>query len=114
MHTRIDVYGQFPSLQLHGATSGDLRSTEVGIGYALAPEHRGHGYASEAGKALTHYAFTALHVWRIVAMTERGNDRSVRVMEKIGMTIEQNERDVEWPAYAGVIYHPEVLPLREF
>ncbi len=35
---------------------------EADIGYELAPAHWGHGYASEAARAIVHFGFTELHL----------------------------------------------------
>lgn len=55
------------------------------IGYALAIEHRGHGYATEAAQALVDYGFGPLALHRIYAETDSGNPASWRVMERLGM-----------------------------
>lgn len=57
----------------------------VEIGWRLAHEYWGRGYASEAaGRALTH-AEEALALPEVVSFTAAGNLRSQRVMERIGM-----------------------------
>ena len=106
LHTRIEAHGQFPSLRRNGDLLGVLRSPEISIGYAIAPEHWGHGYAPEAAKAVATDAFATSRVWRIVALTDRPNRQSVRVMEKIGMYVEQNPNNVDWPGFAGILYNP--------
>ncbi len=57
----------------------------VEVGWRLAREHWGHGYATEAGRAALAYGFGALGLEEIVAMAVAGNHRSRRVMERIGM-----------------------------
>jgi ribosomal-protein-alanine N-acetyltransferase len=58
----------------------------VEIGWRLAHEHWGRGYATEAADAALHYGFTAIGLKEIVSFTTVGNERSRRVMEKLGMT----------------------------
>lgn len=58
-------------------------STE--IGWRLASQHWGEGFATEGAKAVLHYAFTALHLPEVVAFTAKQNTRSQRAMEKIGL-----------------------------
>jgi RimJ/RimL family protein N-acetyltransferase len=57
----------------------------VEIGWRLAFEHWGKGYATEAAKAVLNHAFTRLGIHEIVAFTVPKNRRSRAVMEKIGM-----------------------------
>jgi RimJ/RimL family protein N-acetyltransferase len=72
----------------------------VEIGWRLAFEHWGKGYATEAARAVLNYAFTRLGIVEIVALTVQNNRRSRGVMEKIGMS-----RD-----YDGDFDHPELPP----
>jgi RimJ/RimL family protein N-acetyltransferase len=58
----------------------------VEIGWRLAKEHWGRGYASEAAAASLQFAFDNLKLEQIVAFTVPLNKRSMRVMERIGMS----------------------------
>jgi RimJ/RimL family protein N-acetyltransferase len=58
----------------------------VEIGWRLAFEHWGSGYASEAARAALSYAFGALGLEEVVSFTVPANQRSIGVMERIGMT----------------------------
>jgi 3-dehydroquinate dehydratase / shikimate dehydrogenase len=55
------------------------------IGWRLAFETWGKGYATEGARAALDFAFRQLHGDRIVAMTAEMNQRSQRVMERLGM-----------------------------
>lgn len=57
----------------------------VEIGWRLAHEFWGKGYATEGAKAVLKYGFEILQLNEIVALTAINNTRSRRVMEKIGM-----------------------------
>ncbi|HEX5206971.1 MAG TPA: GNAT family N-acetyltransferase [Steroidobacteraceae bacterium] len=57
----------------------------VEIGWRLAFEHWGRGYATEAARAALDCGFERLGLEEIVAFTVPGNWRSRRVMERIGM-----------------------------
>ena len=57
----------------------------VEIGWRLAFEHWGQGYAVEGAKAALNYAFETLGLDEIVSFTAVENRRSRRVMEKLGM-----------------------------
>ncbi|RYG46011.1 N-acetyltransferase [bacterium] len=57
----------------------------VEIGWRLAADHWGRGYATEAARAALDYGFATLGLAEIVSFTVPGNRRSRTVMEKIGM-----------------------------
>ena len=60
-------------------------SGELEIGYAIAREFWGRGFATEAARFFLEYAFERLKPKKIVAVAEPENASSRRVMEKIGM-----------------------------
>ncbi len=64
---------------------------DVELGYTLARDAWGKGYATELGRALVDYAFGVLGVPRVVAQVEPENAASRRVLTKLGMT-EREER----------------------
>jgi ribosomal-protein-alanine N-acetyltransferase len=76
----------------------------VEIGWRLAKEHWGCGYASEAAAASLRFAFENLRLQQIIAFTVPLNKRSIRVMERIGMS-----RDL-----AGDFEHPKLPPGHPF
>ena len=55
---------------------------ETEIGWALAREHWGHGYAAEAARALREWADKE----RLISLIHPENARSIRVAEKLGAT----------------------------
>jgi RimJ/RimL family protein N-acetyltransferase len=55
------------------------------IGWRLAPEFWGSGYATEAARALLAYGFDHLGLDEIVSFAVWNNTRSTAVMERIGM-----------------------------
>lgn len=57
----------------------------VEIGWRLAAEHWGRGYATEGARAALAFGFEWLSLTEIVSFTVPDNIRSRRVMEKIGM-----------------------------
>ena len=59
------------------------------VGYIIAREHWGKGYATEAASAVRDHAFGALGLHRLVALIAPGNEASVRVAEKLGMAYER-------------------------
>jgi ribosomal-protein-alanine N-acetyltransferase len=64
---------------------------EAALGYYLAPQYWHHGFATEAGKAFIHFGFYELAFKRIVATVEKGNDASVRVLQKLGFSLAYTE-----------------------
>jgi RimJ/RimL family protein N-acetyltransferase len=54
------------------------------LGWTLAREHWGKGYAREAALAALAYAFEALGRKRVISLIRHGNARSIRVAEAIG------------------------------
>lgn len=60
-------------------------SPTVEVGWRLAAEHWGRGYAPEAARAAVEFGFDVLGLDEIVSFTFVGNRRSRRVMEKLGM-----------------------------
>jgi RimJ/RimL family protein N-acetyltransferase len=58
------------------------------IGYTLAPEHHGRGYASEAVEAVIDALFERADVHRIVASLDPDNAASMRLIEQLGFTYE--------------------------
>ncbi|MCB0406087.1 MAG: GNAT family N-acetyltransferase [Bdellovibrionales bacterium] len=57
----------------------------VEIGWRIAFEQWNQGLATEAAKAVLTFAREKLGLREVVALTYRGNQRSRRVMEKLGM-----------------------------
>ncbi len=57
----------------------------VELGYRLAFDGWGHGYATEGAQAALRYGFERLRLPEIVAFTTETNWRSRRVMERLGM-----------------------------
>lgn len=77
----------------------------VEVGWRLAFEYWGKGYATEGAKAALSYGFDNLNLEEIVSFTAVQNKRSRRIMEKIGMHHDSNE-DFDHPKL------PEGHPLR--
>jgi RimJ/RimL family protein N-acetyltransferase len=79
------------------------------IGWRLRHDHWGHGYATEGARAALAFAFSELQRDEVVALTAAVNDRSRRVMKRLGMT-RNPEDDFEHPAVEpGHPVRPHVL-----
>lgn len=68
------------------------KGPEVEVAYELAPRVWGHGYATEAARALVDYGFGELGLARVVALILPDNARSRNVASKCGMTLERPGR----------------------
>ena len=68
------------------------------IGYTLAPDRRGHGYATEAAAALIEALFTHTQVHRVVATLDPQNTASERLLERLGF---QREGVARQAAFVG-------------
>jgi RimJ/RimL family protein N-acetyltransferase len=62
----------------------DADLTLATIGYTLAPQHHGKGYAAEAVGAIVDWLFTRKRVHRITATIDPRNLASARVLERCG------------------------------
>ena len=81
----------------------------VEVGWRLAAEHWGRGYASEGGRAALAHGFTSLGLDDIVSFTAETNLKSIAVMERLGM-VRDLEADFEHPAVpVGHRVRPHVL-----
>lgn len=61
------------------------QTDKIEIGYRLLEEHWGNGYASEAAAMLLKYAFHTLNLDEVVAVALEENERSLRVLQKLGL-----------------------------
>jgi RimJ/RimL family protein N-acetyltransferase len=73
-----------------------LPQPAVEIGWRLACEHQGKGYATEGARALVNFAFNELGLPNVVAITAVENKASRHVMEKLGMSL-QPELEFDHP-----------------
>ncbi len=71
-----------------GITSFDEMTNSIEIGYVLSPDYWGKGLATEAAKTVMTYCFENFGVDKICAKFMEGNDASMHVMTKLGMTLE--------------------------
>ncbi len=76
-----------------GFTSFQCTDDSAEVGYVLNPEYWGRGIAVEALERVLAFGFEDLGLHRIEAKYICGNDRSLRVMEKVGMTFEGVRRE---------------------
>ena len=96
---RENSCGPFSILGRAGLKVWDTRTwvastyTEAGthaqpeLGWALAREHWGHGFASEAARAVREWAYAEHGVDRLISVIAPANVRSQRLAERLGCTV---------------------------
>jgi RimJ/RimL family protein N-acetyltransferase len=104
----VEVPGVADFIGFVGLSVPDFEATFtpcVEVGWRLAHEHWGRGYATEAARAALDFGFRRLAIDEIVSFTVQANRRSRSVMERVGMTRTPAD-DFDHPAL------PEGHPLR--
>ena len=71
-----------------GLTREQWYPDDLEIGWRLAREYWGHGYASEAAASWLDYAFGEAGRPRVIAVTDTPNVRSIAVMRRLGMSFD--------------------------
>jgi len=71
-------------------------SREADMGYEIAPNHWGQGYATEAARAMVRFGFGEVGLHRISAQCLAENAASRRVLEKLGLRCEGQLRENAW------------------
>ncbi len=89
---RLQTTGEFIGLAGMTVTADRFKMGE--IWYNLMPSHWGNGYATEVAKRLIRFGFEILNLHRIEAGVATENKRSIKVLEKAGMTIEGIRRKI--------------------
>ena len=80
----------------------------VEVGWRLAREHWGRGYATEAAREALRFGFEEVGLEEIVSFTVPQNLRSRRVMERIGL-VREPAGDFDHPRVDPVAY-PHLVP----
>ena len=60
------------------------------IGFAFLPQYFGKGYGLEVASATLSYGREKLGIEKLLAITIPGNEKSIRLLEKIGLSFKQN------------------------
>jgi RimJ/RimL family protein N-acetyltransferase len=72
-----------------GIRKQEPESHEASLGYEIAPDYWGKGYGTEAAATILKFGFEELKLHRVYSWCIAENTASVRVLEKIGMQLEQ-------------------------
>ncbi|MFZ2050054.1 MAG: GNAT family N-acetyltransferase [Solirubrobacteraceae bacterium] len=95
----VEVPGQAPFIGFVGLWPVRLElpfGPAVEVGWRLAHDFWGHGYATEAAEAAIAFGFQEVGLEEVVSYTAQVNTRSRRVMERLGMSRDPTE-DFEHP-----------------
>lgn len=76
-----------------GLTRWNPDHRSASLGYCLNEAAWGHGYATEAARALLQWAFDKLDLNRVQAEADTRNTASARVLEKLGFVCEGTLRE---------------------
>ena len=68
---------------------------DVDIGFAFLPQFWSQGYALEAASTMMTYGRNGLGLDRIIAVVSPDNERSIKLLNKLGLRFERMAR---WPA----------------
>ena len=60
------------------------------IGFAFLPQYFGKGYGLEVASATLSYGREKLGIEKLLAITIPGNEKSIRLLEKIGLSFKEN------------------------
>jgi ribosomal-protein-alanine N-acetyltransferase len=95
----VEVPGVAPFIGFIGLNPTDFEAhftPAVEVGWRLDRPYWGFGYATEGATVSLEYAFSTLGLDEIVSMTATTNERSWRVMQRLGM-VRRAEDDFDHP-----------------
>lgn len=71
------------------------------LGWVLAREFWGRGYATEAARRALDYGFAEMGREHVISLIRPGNLASIKVAERLG---ERPEREIEWSGGKALVY----------
>jgi RimJ/RimL family protein N-acetyltransferase len=107
----VEVQGGAPFIGFVGLGAPGFEAhftPAIEVGWRLHRDHWGRGYATEAAIAALTFAFEELNLPEVVSFTTVGNERSRRVMERLGMSHDPGD-DFDHPSVADGPLRPHVL-----
>jgi RimJ/RimL family protein N-acetyltransferase len=69
---------------------------QVEVGFTLARDAQGQGYAAEAVRGILDHLFVALDKHRVIASTDPRNERSIALLRRVGFRLEAHHLDSLW------------------
>jgi RimJ/RimL family protein N-acetyltransferase len=104
----VEVPGVAPFVGYVGLwPAGYVGPDVVEVGWRLSSEHWGRGYATEAAREALRFGFADVGLDEIVSFTVLQNERSWRVMERIGL-IRDPSGDFDHP-HVDATRYPELV-----
>ena len=85
-----DLYLHVKDAWAQAEVEDQAKNTQAEIGWVLAPEYAGNGYATEGAHELLRICFEDLGLRRVIALAFADNTASRRIMDKIGMRQEEH------------------------
>ena len=93
-----------------GINEVEGKSDEVEIGFVICREYRGKGYATEAVQAMKGFAVSAFQTKMLYGRVMKGNNASVRVLEKDGYHFVTEESGAEDdPCGNGMLVYQKLI-----
>jgi [ribosomal protein S5]-alanine N-acetyltransferase len=83
----VESSGDARAIGMCGLLKRDVLE-DVEIGFAYLPAYQLKGFGFEAAAAVLDHARRVLHLRRLIAIVNPGNDASARLLEKLGMRFE--------------------------
>lgn len=84
-----------------GISEVEGRPDETEVGYCIGQKHRGKGYATELLRAISEFVVSRFGIGVIWGRVVRGNEASVKVLEKSGYQFVREEFGSEDDPYGG-------------
>lgn len=84
-----------------GVNNVEGKENEVEIGYVISEKHSGKGYSTELLAAMTDYVVSTFCMKVLYGRVMRGNDASVRILEKNGYVFLEEECGAEDDLYGN-------------
>ena len=93
-----------------GISEVEGKPEEVEIGYVISGEQRRKGYAAEVVKAMTEFIASVFRIRTVYGRVIKGNEASVRVLEKSGYEFVAEESGAEDDPYGNgmLVYRKDV------
>lgn len=92
-------FGIYVRDKMVGSINLTPQETEPEIGYWIGKEHVGHGYATDAVKLLSNYAFTNFGLDQLYGVVTVGNVASRKTLEKTGFILHETFQGRSGPAW---------------
>ena len=84
----IELTATGARIGLHGFRADWQPYQQAELGFLLAPEHQGQGYAREATRAVVSFAIRTCGFHKLTASVTRGNERSAHLLRQVGFSEE--------------------------